>query len=368
MGIDAMNILSKRNLEAHQGRPLTPEGKKLTLWRPSKDFLHCCVESRGCRFSRDHGACVMCDYGIGRNITPHELETELALQLQPQLKFVSRVLFGSYGSVFDVEEISEDCFDVILDFIVAQKIQNVIFETHCSTVTAGKLKKIQDRLLAEDIEVSIEMGYESCDEFILEHCLNKTINLNQLKNAVELIHDYQMAVTLNVLLGAPFLSKREQLDMALESVAWAFEQKADHVVVFPCNIKPFTLLYQLYENDLYAPVSQWMLVTLLSRISEDKLNRISLSWYGDRKNFYENDSFPLIPPRDCEKCHDSIFQLYHSFMKEGDSKERKKLVDAFLGERMDCDCHAKFMEELEIQKKRPDAEEIQALLRKMDFS
>ena len=127
MGIDAMNILSKRNLEAHQGRPLTPEGKKLTLWRPSKDTLHCCVESRGCRLSRDNGACIMCDYGIGRNITPHELENELACQLQPRLKFVSTVLFGSYGSVFDVEEISEDCFDVILDFIVAQKIQNVVF-------------------------------------------------------------------------------------------------------------------------------------------------------------------------------------------------------------------------------------------------
>ncbi len=359
-----MNILSKRNLEAHQSRPLTPEGKKLTLWRPSKDFLHCCVESRGCRFGRDNGACIMCDYGIGRNMTPHELEVELERQLQPQLKFVSTVLFGSYGSVFDVKEISEECFDVILDFIAAHKIQNVIFETHCSTVTEGKLKKVQDRLLAQDIDVSIEMGYESCDEFILKHCLNKTLNLSQLKNAVKLIHDYQMEVTLNVLLGAPFLSAREQLDTALESVAWAFEQKADHVVVFPCNIKPFTLLYQLYENDFYVPVSQWMLVTLLSRISEDQLNHISLSWYGDRKNFYENDAFPLIPPRDCERCHDRIFQLYHAFMEERDSKERKKLVDAFLGERMDCDCHAKFMEELEIQKKRLDPEEIQALLGK----
>lgn len=361
-----MNILSKRNLEAHQGRPLTPEGKKLTIWKPSKDFLHCCIESCGCRFSRDKGACVMCDYGIGHNLTPYELENTLAFQLQPQLKSVSTVLFGSYGSIFDVEEISEDCFDVILDFIVAQKIQSVIFETHCSTVTVGKLKKIQDKLFSENIKVSIEMGYESCDKFILEHCLNKTLNLGQLKNTVELIHDYQMGVTLNVLLGAPFLSAREQLDTAIESVAWAFEQKADHVVLFPCNIKPFTLLYRLYENGFYTPVSQWMLIELLANVPEDQLEHVSLSWYGDRKNFYENDAFSLIPPRDCEKCHERIFQLYHVFLKERDAKKKKKLVDGLRGERKDCDCHEKLMKELKIQKKRLGLEEIEALLRNTD--
>ena len=38
------------------------------------DFLHCCIESRGCRFSRDCGACIMCDYGIGVNLNPDELK------------------------------------------------------------------------------------------------------------------------------------------------------------------------------------------------------------------------------------------------------------------------------------------------------
>lgn len=99
-----MDILSKMNLEAHKGRPLTPENKKLTLWRPSERFMHCCIESQGCRFNRNSGACVMCDYGIGRNLNPVELERALQQDLQPFTASVSTMLFGSYGSLFDTEK------------------------------------------------------------------------------------------------------------------------------------------------------------------------------------------------------------------------------------------------------------------------
>lgn len=360
-----MEILGKMNIGAHRGRPLTPESRKITLWRPSEKFIHCCIESRGCRFSRDNGACIMCDYGIGCNLTPIELEEALKNELQPFMDSVSTVLFGSYGSILDTGEISEDCFDIVLDFIVDQRIPTVIFETHCHTVNERNLAKIQKKLNAAGTNVIIEMGYESCDPFVLENCLNKILNLEQLCSAVELIHKYCMEASLNVFLGAPFLSEREQLDTAVESVKWAFDKGADSVVIFPCNIKPFTLLYQLYKYNLYKPVSQWMLVELLLRIPEEKLNCVTLSWYGDRKNFYENDEFPLIPPIDCEKCHDGIFEFYHRFMKEPLSGQRRQLTNEFVQRGTDCGCRDRFLEQLEAWNERPDIAEIKCLLEKI---
>lgn len=357
-----MDILSKLNISAHRGRPLTPKNKKLTLWRPSKEFIHCCIESRGCRFNCDNGACIMCDYGIGHNLTPLELEKVLVEELQPQMNSVSTLLFGSYGSILDIGEVSEECFDVLLDFIVRQKIQTVIFETHCCTVNESNLEKIQEKICTVGIRVIIEMGYESCDSYILQNCLNKILNLEQLCSTINLVHKYSMKASLNVFLGAPFLSEKEQLDTAVESVKWAFEKGADSVVVFPCNIKPFTLLYQLYKNNLYKPVSQWMLVELLSRVQEEKLNCVTLSWYGERGNFYENDEFPLIPPEDCKKCHDKIFEFYHAFMKESVSCHRKQLVEKFIQTETDCDCRGKFLESLKVYKARTDAEDIKYLL------
>ncbi len=360
-----MDILSKMNLEAHKGRPLTPENKKLTLWRPSERFMHCCIESQGCRFNRNSGACVMCDYGIGRNLDPVELERSLQQDLQPFTASVSTMLFGSYGSLFDTEEISAECFDVLLDFIVKQDIQTVIFETHCCTVNERILDRIQRKLCAKGKTVIIEMGYESCDPYILKNCLNKVLDLEQLRNAIGMIHQYSMEASLNVFLGAPFLCGKEQLDTTVQSVEWAFEKGADSVVVFPCNVKPFTLLYQLYKNNLYQPISQWMLVELLARIPEEKLDRVSLSWYGDRSNFYENGQFPLIPPVDCENCHKDILIFYHSFMKEPSCVQRKKLVQEFIQRGTNCDCRDRFLERLKIQKKRLAAEEIVPLLKAM---
>lgn len=361
-----MNILSEMNMKAHQGRELTPENKKLTLWRPSKEFVHCCIESNGCRFSRNNGACIMCDYGIGRNLTPVELREALDEELTPQLKSVSTLLFGTYGSILDTEEVSEKCFSVILDFVAKQRIKTVIFETHCCVVNEEILDKIQKKLMSLGIKVIIEMGYESCDTYVLKNCLNKVLDLEQLSSVIKLIHKFSMEVSLNVFLGAPFLSVQEQLETAEKSVKWAFEKGADSIVVFPCNIKPFTLIYNLYRNGLYKPVSQWMLVELLSRIPEEKLSRVTLSWYGNRKNFYDNDEFALIPPEDCVECHDDIFEFYHMFMNESVSFQRKQLVEGFIKGKKHCSCYNKFLEDFNNKKESLGTEEIKKLLNDME--
>ena len=85
----------------------------------------------------------MCDYGVGRNLTPTELEKALEETLRPALSGVKTILFGSYGSVLDEYEISSECLDVILDFVSKCSFDNIIFETHYSTVTLEKLIKIK---------------------------------------------------------------------------------------------------------------------------------------------------------------------------------------------------------------------------------
>lgn len=226
--------------------------------------------------------------------------------------------------------------------------------------------KYKKKLLNLGIKVIIEMGYESCDTYVLKNCLNKVLDLEQLSCVINLIHKFSMEVSLNVFLGAPFLSVQEQLETAEKSVKWAFEKGADSIVVFPCNIKPFTLIYKLYKNGLYKPVSQWMLVELLSRIPEEKLSRVTLSWYGDRKNFYDNDEFALIPPEDCVECHDAIFDFYHMFMKESVSLQRKQLVEQFIKGKKRCSCYNEFLEDFNNNKERLGIEEIKKLLEDME--
>lgn len=356
-----MNLLSRCNIEAHKERPHTPPNKKITLWKASERFLHCCIESAGCHMNKDFGACIMCDYGVGRNLAPGELEQALCQSLLPFQGQIDTLLVGTYGSIFDRKEIPGDCFGVILDFLKTFNVKNVIFETHCSTVTPEILEKIAD--VVTDKNIIIEMGYESCDEYILKNCLNKFLDLDQLAGVIELVHRYSMEVCLNVFLGAPFLCAADQLDSAAYSVKWAFEHGADSVVLFPANIKPFTLLHELYLKNVYQPVSQWMLVELLSRVPHEKLNRVSLSWYGDRENFYENHQYPLIPPLDCPACHDRIFDFYRNFMRTCDIQERELLLQEIRNAKQNCECRENFLQSLCESKDRMDVKQIEALLR-----
>ena len=356
-----MKCLSEANINAHSNRPLTPEGQFITLWQPSSSFIHCCIESCGCRYSREAGACIMCDYGAGRNITPVELRSALYSELYPYIGKIDRLLFGSYGSVLDESEVSAECFQVLLRFLCDNPVPNIIFETHCETVTRDKLKRIQEEISA-DIQITIEMGYESSDPFILQTCLNKIINLDVLEKTIALIHEERMRVCLNVFLGAPFLCAADQLASAKDSVLWAMERGVDSIVLFPANIKPFTLVYKLYEQGIYVPLSHWMIPALFRILPNEALERITLSWYGNRKNFYKDDAFPLIPPQDCDECHDVLFSFYHEFMKEPDGHKRAEMTRALWDRNLSCNCKEDLNAALQIYTPRKTAKQINQIV------
>lgn len=284
----------------------------------------------------------MCDYGIGKNLSSIELKEALEKTLLPALPGIKTVLFGSYGSIFDEYEISDECLEVILDFVLGCNFENIIFETHYSTVTSEKLGKIKNAV-GDKFEITIEMGYESCDSYILSNCLRKVMDLEELKKAITLIHNEGMRVSLNVFLGAPFITVQDQTLTTVESLRWAFLNGADDIVLFPSNIKPFTLLYNLYKSGYYSEVSHWQIIDVLNRIPVEYLNKVSLSWFGDRRNFYENDKYPLIPPKDCAKCHEKIFNFYRNFRNLNSGSMRKKLLNDFLALDIECSCRSEYM-------------------------
>lgn len=356
-----MNVLSEANRKAHANQPVTSEGRPLTLWQPSPRFVHCCIESRGCKFSNTCGACVMCDYGRGRNLSPAELACALREQLLPYAGKLDTLLIGSYGSVLDEYEVSPECLEELLRFLREFPVHSLILETHCATVTKEKLAHIRAVLPAE-IKITIEMGYESCDPFVLQHCLNKPLDLWQLSQTICMIGEMGMYSCCNVFLGAPFLSPADQLESARQSILWACRQGADSIVLFPANIKPFTLLRKLYDAGVYSPVPQWMIPALLRRLPPDILKKIGLSWYGNRENVYNDDSLSLIPPVDCDGCHELLFDFYRDFLQAEDGKRRAELTEALWNAKTTCSCRDKLLSSLLNSSPRPTSAEIEAVV------
>lgn len=285
-------------------------------------FMHLCFESQGCRF-RKAGYCIMCDYGAGSTITGIQAEKAIDDAMLAWPVPVKRILLGSCGSVFDPTEIPDHVFDSILKKLAQYNIENVIFETHYSTVSEKILQKI--RTVLPNATVSIEMGFESSDEWVLKHALHKYMDLRELSETMDYVHENRMRVILNVLLGAPGLTRQEQIEDAVRSCQWAFTHGTDEIVLFPMNIKPGTELWEQYREGFYTNPSYEMLLAVLHRLETDRIGKVSISWYGDRQE--KEQDLDIIIPRTETASTDTWLRFFHSFMNNFDSIFRKTLID-----------------------------------------
>lgn len=304
------------------------------------DFVHVCFESQGCRF-RKQGYCVMCDYGAGRNITAEEAIESLDRTLKQWPVPARRLLLGTCGSILDEAEMDRKTLGQILTYLCTTDIDYFIFETHYSTVSDSVLTFLKRMLPGK--KIAVEMGFESADPGVLKYSLKKNMNLEQLKHSVGKMKEYGIDVILNVFLGAPGLSAKEQLRDALNSVNWAYACGACEVVIFPANIKPGTRLWEMYHTGEYKRISHWLLVELLDRLPDEQLGAAAISWYGDRQE--SGIDMDIIPPEACDECRPLLMKFYQEFMRDFSAFYRRILIKE-LKEAAACECSMRLQEEL----------------------
>lgn len=281
----------------------------------------------------------MCDYGVGVNITPKELEDSFDMALSESKEEIRVLLLNSFGSVLDQNEISEECFFALLQKVKKTNIKNIIFETHYSTITSQKLELI--RQVLGDRNITFEFGLETSNEYIREHCLLKYINNKKFIEIVDLVHSFNMKVIANIIVGIPFLSDEKQIKDAVESIEWCFINSIDEVDLFPMNIRPYTLLKELYEEGEYSIISHWMLIEVLSKIPSEYLKDIYICWYGNRDLKYDNGVCSLFPTS-CKLCEKDLAKFYKEFLKNKDSNFRKRLIDDLIAHKK-CSCYKKML-------------------------
>lgn len=334
-----MNLIT-RNKEIRKNRPLTPKEKLYTTYENNGVF-QICFKSRGC-INYLQGSCIMCDYGLGTNITEEEIDKAFDMAIFENKQDIKFLLLNTYGSILDTNEISEECFLKLLEKIKQTNIKRIIFETHYTTITKEKLTLIKKEL--KDKFIIIELGFETSNEEIRKNNLLKTINNNKFIETIKLIHSFDMEVIVNILAGIPFLSTKQQLEDALNSINWCINNNVNEIDLFPTNIKPYTLLKELYENKEYDVISHWLLVEVLNRISLEHLSKIYLAWYGNRELEYNNNEHSIFP-KSCSKCHPKLMEFYKHFLENNDPNYRKNLIQNLI-KNIDCDCYNKVLESI----------------------
>lgn len=321
-------------------RPLIPKNKLYSTYENNGVF-QICFKSKGCS-NYLAGYCIMCDYGVGTNLTKEEVEISFDNAIKKCSKNTKILLLNTYGSILDETEMNKDCFYALLKKIKQTTIPKVIFETHYCTITKNKLNLI--RTILDNKKISIELGFETSNETIRENNLLKYIDNNKFVETIKLIHSFDISVIANLLVGIPFLTSKEQLENAIESIKWCEEHEIDEIDLFPINIKPYTLLYKLHEDNAYEIISHWLLIEVLNRVPVHYLSNIYLAWYGNRELEY-NDGEHSIFPRSCELCHNNLMEFYKNFLSNNDIKYRKDLITDLISNSK-CSCYQNILRKL----------------------
>lgn len=329
-----------RNRMIRQNRPIIPKDKLYSTFENNGVF-QICFRSRGCS-NYLAGSCIMCDYGLGTNITKEELELSFDKALSESKQEIKILLLNTYGSILDINEISDKCFYALLEKLKTLNIKRIIFETHYNTITEEKLKLIKEEL--NDKIICFELGFETSNEEIRKNNLLKKIDNEKFKETIKLIHSYRMGVIVNLLVGIPFLTTKEQLEDALNSIDWCISNDVDEIDLFPINVKPYTLLKELYDSKEYDVISHWLLIEVLNRIPLKDLSKIYLAWYGNRELEYSNGEHSIFP-ESCELCHNNLMEFYSRFLSNDDAEYRKNLIEKLIYENK-CDCYSKVLKKV----------------------
>ncbi len=336
-----MNIREFLNLigsSLRKDRPLVPTNYNYTI-KNYNGFIHFWFRTEGCKYTKGkNGGCLMCDYSSSSKSDIQEMKKYILEGLN-KIGNPYLLLINSSGSFLDDNEVPKEIRVSIYKHLQHNIDLEIILETLLETITQNKLKEIRNILKHQIID--IEFGIEAFDTNILKYCINKNLNLKNISQKIELLHKYKINSVANVLVGIPFLNEYQNIQTAVNSINSLLKKGVDTIVLFPVNIKPYTIVFWLFRNGFYKSISLWSYIEVLNKIETKYLNNIELSWYKDtsKNPIYKNG---VTAPITCLKCNNEVLSLLDEFSQ---SKENRIEILNKLNQ-IKCDCKDKWKDNL----------------------
>ncbi len=334
-----INFVRKINKFIRDKRPYVKNDSFCQIFQAG-DLLEIAFMSKQCK-NNLCGSCIMCDYGHFESTgSIQDYLDEMRDILKNTKNEIKFLLLCTNGSLLDKYQISTNLLKEILREANDCNIPNIILEVHYRDIDVTKLDLIKSIVKKP---LTIEMGLETIDSKYQDAFFMKGIKLDKYENKIKLIQSYGYAVEINLMLGLPFLSAKEQIEDVKQSVMWVVEHNCVPII-FPINIKPFTLLRYIYDKGLYNPVSLWLLIALLDSFETDLLSKIVVAWYGNRVENYSN-CIPTIVPTSCEFCSENLTLFFKKFLSTDDPQKRKNFIQELINN-VNCNCYDKIVNQI----------------------
>jgi radical SAM enzyme (TIGR01210 family) len=321
-------------------RPLAIDPKTVVRYELSDGHPMCEVwfMTEGCSYDHD-GGCTMCNYGKGHIVDHATILAQLntAFQELPEANY--NLVVNPSGSFMDEREVPKSLRKGIYHLLDGILFESLTIESRADVLNYPSLQELRDRYPQK--KLSVEIGVETLNPWLLRNSVNKGVTLTQIFNAVNMVHDAGLTTVANIGLGFPFINERKNISTTIYSIHKAFDVGFDTVILFPYHVKPGTLLETLYNRGEYQCISLLGIVSVLSKLPSSYLPKVNISWY---RNYYTDKSKILSSPETCPNCNDRVLELLDKYKSLPSLKTLFELTD------VRCACRTEWNEKIHSQK------------------
>ncbi|MEY8313113.1 hypothetical protein AALA61_14280 [Oscillospiraceae bacterium 42-9] len=173
---------------------------------------------------------------------------------------------GNYANSVETASIAQT---TILKLATQIKgIKRITIESRPQYLTEAILKEYANIVSKHNIELEIGMGFEAADDVVRNVCINKGETLNDFRRAVELMTFHNIRSLAYVLLKPPFLTEKESIDVAVQSILTATEMGFKRISLEPVSIHRFTIVDALARMNYYHVPWFWSIINVVEQCKE----------------------------------------------------------------------------------------------------
>ena len=309
-------LLSSVMQHIRKSRPLLNSSDAFSVFE-TNDLIQIWLQTPACRFSME-GKCTICNYWAGQEVSGLIAKMERYVFIPEN---INTILINTCGSCLDPAELSVKEQEQLFEWLNKQPVNDIILETHMSTLSEDVVRRVYRMI--PDKNLFFEIGQESTDKDVQFYSLNKPLPKSGRDIIIDRVHRYGMKSIVNVVLGAPFLSREEQICDAIDSIITLLQEGADYIMLFPVNIKPNTLVHFLYDIGMYILVDGSMIASVLDSLPKEFLPRVGVAWYGEHQ---EPGVIPPYIPKMDRREFNMIVSSYNSSDSMDERKQQVKML------------------------------------------
>jgi archaeosine synthase beta-subunit len=240
---------------------------------------------------------------------------------------VDDVIIFNNGSFFDIDQMPEDTAETMVEILAADShLREITVETRPEYLEKSRLRKISK--IAGDKKVEVCIGLETADDRLRPLVVNKGYTYREYCQAIGLLKNCGYHTMTYNLLKPPFLTEREAIAEASDTIDKAFAAGCDVVSLEAAFVTAQSFLEICWREGYFSPPWFWSIIEVLKKASGKGEVRLG---------YFDDEPPPIALPHGCPKCDEKVraaFEQYRDF------------TDPAYLEGLDCECRVEWHKDL----------------------